>query len=264
MSDIRSASGDSARRRCTLYPALLMCAVSPLAIGFPLTTEDTGTLGQARSKIELTTERGEERENGSREVSLTQEFSIAHGLLENLNGTFSLPYRDVRSQEVDASRTRVGGVGDVKFGLKWRYFAHDDLSLGFKLGVTAPSANAAEKLGSGKSTQAIDVIASYKTAPWELHLNLGFTRNGNTRNQRESLARVSAALVRRLDSRWKVMADIGVASDKSRHANQALAYFGAGLSFAMSQQLSLEVGVKRGLTSAETDLTGLAGLSLRF
>ena len=248
---------------CRIYWAMLMLAVSPLAAAFPLSTEDTGTLGQGRSKVELTGEWGEERGGGSREVSVTQEISMIHGLLDHLNGFFALPYRDVRTHTA-ASRTHVGGVGDAKFGMKWRFFERGGLSFGVKAVITAPSGDEVEKLGNGKSTQAINAIASYATGSWKFNFDLGYKRNRNTLSQRERLGSISAAAVRSLDSRWKVMADIGVASNKSERSNQAPAYLGAGLSFAMTKDMSLDVGVKHGLTSVETDFTGLVGLNLRL
>ena len=249
---------------CRIHWAMLMLTVSPLAVaGFPLSTEDTGTLGQGRSKIELIGEWGEDRESGAREVSVTQEISMAHGLLDHLNGFFTLPYRDVRNHAAGIS-THVHGVGDVKFGMKWRYFERGGLSLGVKAVITTPTGDDAEKLGSGKSTQAINAIASYEAGPWEFDFDLGYKRNRNTLNQREQLGSISAALVRRLDNRWKVMADIGVASNKSKKSSQMPAYLGAGASFAMTKDMSLDAGVKYGLTSVETDFTGLVGLNLRF
>ena len=248
---------------CCTSGAILMLAVSPFAAGFPLSTEDTGTLGQGRSKVELTGEWGEERESGSREVSVTNELSMAHGLLDNLNGFFTLPYHEVRTHAAGI-RTQVRGVGDVKFGMKWRYFEQGGLSLGVKVVMTAPTGSDAEKLGNGKSTQSISTITSYATGSWEFNVDLGYKQNRNTLNQREQLGSISAAAVRSLDSRWKVMADIGVASNKSKRSSQAPAYLGAGLSFAMTKDMSLEAGVKHALTSSETDFTGLLGLNLRF
>lgn len=243
--------------------AILMLAISPIAVGFPLSTEDTGTLGQGRSKVELTGEWSEERESGSREVSATNELSMAHGLQDTLNGFFTLPYREVHTHAAGI-RTRVRGVGDVKFGMKWRYFEQGGLSLGVKAVITVPTGNDAEKLGNGKSTQGINAVTSYATGLWEFNVDLGYKQNLNTLNPRERLGSISAAVVRSLDSRWKVMADIGVASNKSKRSNQAPAYLGAGLSFAMCKDMSLEAGVKHGLTSAETYFTGLLGLNLRF
>ena len=248
---------------CCTCGAMLMLAVSPFAAGFPLSTEDTGTLGQGRSKVEMTGEWGEERESGSREVSVTNELSMAHGLRDDLNSFFTLPYREVHTHAAGI-RTRVRGVGDVKFGMKWRYFEQGDLSLGVKAVITVPTGKDAEKLGNGKPTQGINAITSYATGIWEFNVDLGYKQNRNTLNQRERLGSISAAVIRSLDSRWKVMADIGVASNKSKRSNQAPAYLGAGLSFAMCKDMSLEAGVKHGLTSAETYFTGLLGLNLRF
>ena len=205
---------------CCACWAMLMLAVSPIAVGFPLSTEDIGTLGQGRSKVEMTGEWGEERESGSREVSVTNELSMAHGLRDDLNSFFTLPYREVRTHAAGIGK-QVRGVGDVKFGMKWRYFEQGDLSLGVKAVMTVPTGNDAEKLGNGKSTQGINAIASYATGLWEFNVDLGYKKNRNTLNQRERLGNISAAVVRSLDSRWKVMADIGVASNKSKRSNQA-------------------------------------------
>lgn len=249
---------------CRACCVTLLLAISPLAVaGFPLSTEDTGTLGQGRSKIELIGEWGEDRESGAREVSVTQEISMVHGLLAHLNGSFTLPYRTVRNHAAGIS-TQVRGVGDAKFGMKWRYFERGGLSLGVKAVITAPTGDDAEKLGSGKSTQAINALASYEAGPWEFHFDLGHKRNRNTLNQREQLGSVSAAVVRSLDSRWKVMADIGLASNKNKNSGKVPAFLGAGASFAMTKDMSLDAGVKYGLTAVETDFTGLVGLNLRF
>jgi opacity protein-like surface antigen len=252
----------SDRAKPALLGTLLMLSVASAEAGFPLSTEDTGTLGLGRSKIELTIEHGADRAQGVHERGVVQETAFVHGLLANFNGSFTLPYRDVRSDEAGATHSH--GVGDAKFGLKWRYFEQQGLSLGLKAVLTLPTGDAAAQLGSGKSTQAINAITSYESGPWEFDLDLGYKRNGNTRNQREHLGSVSVALVRSLDSRWKVMADIGVASNKNKASNQAPVYLGAGLSFAVTKAVSVDVGVKRALTAVETDFTGLAGLVVRF
>jgi len=196
------------------------------------------------------------------ERGIVQETAFVHGLLGNLNGALTLPYRDVRSDE--AGGTHAHGVSDAKLGVKWRYFEQQGLSLGLKSVLTLPTGTAAAQLGNGKATQAVNAITSYESGPWEFDLDLGYKRNGNTLNQREHLSSVSVALVRNFDSRWKVMADMGVASNKNKVSNQAPVYLGAGLSFAMTKAVVLNLGVKQALSSVETDFTGLAGLELHF
>jgi len=244
----------------TFYAVTLILLVTPVAFGFPLTTEDTGTLVQGRSKIELNTERGEDQMNGARERSVSNEMALIHGLQDNLSGFLNLPYRGVSVQEADGSSKNSRGFGDARFGVKWRYFEQDGLSLGIKGGVTVPTGDSEKKLGNGQSTYGVNAIASYETAPLALHLNFGYTWLPNTLNQREGIINISTAVVLNLSSSWKVMADIGVAGNTNSASNEMPAFVGAGLSYKLKQALSLDLGVKHGITTAETDHTGLIGL----
>ena len=251
------------RRLRVLWFAQLI-AVASVAEAFPLSTEDTGTQGQGKSKIELTSEREVEREQGEREMTATHEIAVAHGLLEHFDASIAHTYRTLHAQATQGGSIRAQGVGDLKIGMKWRFFERDGLSLGLKGRLTAPTADAVRKLGSGKPTQSLDAIASYETEAWTLHFNVGYTQNRNTRQQRERLGRASTAVALRLDARWKLMADIGVASNKSKDSQQILAFAGAGITYAWTPQMKFEVGIKQGLTRAEADFTGLAGVNYRF
>ena len=250
-------------RRHPLIAAMALLVAVPASAGFPLSTDDAGTLGAGHSKIELTGERDDDKARGVRETSLTQEMALIHGLTENLNGFFAVPRQDVRT-EATGSSSRVGGTGDIKIGMKWRYYTQKELSLALKAAITSATGDATKGLGAGRSTQAVNAIASYETGPWEFDLDLGYKHNSNKRNQRQQLGAASVAVVRSLDERWNVMADIGAASNKDRSSARSPAYLGAGLSFMVTKDFSLNFGVKFGLTSVETDFTALAGLSLRF
>jgi hypothetical protein len=248
-----------------LIVAMPLLIFSPLAVaGFPLSTEDTGTLGLGKSKIEIIRERGVEEEAGARETSVTNELAIIHGLRENLNVFLALPYKDERARDAGGSAAHVYGVGDVKVGMKWRYFEKDHLSLALKALVSTPSGDDQKQLGAGKPTQSFDALLGYQIELWEFSFDAGYKLNHNTQNQRERLGRVSVAVERSVSSRWKVMADIGVASNNSKSTNKPPAYLGAGLSFALTKDASLDVGVKRGLTSVETDTTWLVGMNRHF
>ena len=252
------------RQRLYVIVFVPLFTLTPTVCAFPLSTEDTGTQGLGKSKIELTSEREVEREQGAREITATHEIALAHGLLEHFDASIAHTYRTLREQAAQGDSVRAQGVGDIKIGMKWRFYERDGLSFGLKGRFTAPTADAARKLGNGKPTQSFDAIASYATEPWALHFNLGYSHNRNTRQQREHLGRASTALVWRLDGRWKVMADVGVARNKSQSSKQILAFAGAGLAYAWTPQLKFELGIKQGLTPAETDFTGLVGMSYRF
>lgn len=247
------------------YLSLAPLFVAAAAAGaFPLSTEDTGTRGLGKSKIELTSEREVERAQGVREEQTTHELAVAHGLSAHFDASVAYAYRTLHEQTDQGGSVRAQGDGDLKIGMKWRFFERSGLSLGLKGRLTVPTADAVRKLGSGKPTQSLDAIASYEINPWALHLNVGYTQNRNTRQQRESLGRASAAVVLRLSSAWKVMADVGVASNKNKDSQQLLAFVGAGLAYAWTPQMKLEAGIKQGLTPAEADFTGLVGVSYQF
>lgn len=105
-----------------LFAVILSLLASSVAIGLPLSTDDAGTLGKGRFKIEFNIEQGEAQMIDSKETSITREVSIVHGIQENLNGFISFPYRNVSTQQPDGNNASTGGFGDAKLGLKWRYF----------------------------------------------------------------------------------------------------------------------------------------------
>lgn len=243
------------------YAFALMLFVVPDTFGFPLTTEDTGTLAQGRTKIELNGERGEDQMNGVKEVSINNEVVIVHGLRANLNGFLNLPYSDISAQEEDGSSSHNRGFADVKIGFKWRYLEQENFSLVLKGIVATPTGDSSKNLGNGQSSYGISAIASYEANPIEFHLNLGCTYLPNTRNQRELIENISAAVAINMNREWKLMADIGIAVDKSKTSNEAPAFVGAGLKFKINSDLSVEMGVKHGLTAEETDNTILIGIN---
>jgi hypothetical protein len=243
---------------------VLLVLPQPLLAGFPLSTEDTGTRGSGRGKVEVVVERGEEQEAGEREVASLAEFAFAYGLRENVDFFFAQPYRWVRVEQVGGDGTQQEGIGDTQFGVKWRYYEHGDLSMGLKAKLTLPRGDDTKKLGQGESTQALNIFATLSAAPWEYHYDLGYKHNRNVHGQREGLWHLSAGGERNFGGRWKLVADIGLDTNKSKSTNERLAFSTLGFSWALKENVKLEGGVKLGLTSPETDITWLIGMSQRF
>lgn len=247
------------------YIVLLMIATPPqLAIGFPLSTEDTGTRGSGNSKIELTIEHGDDKAAGTREIAVSTELSVAHGLLDNLDLFLSLPHHDVRVEQPSQYTLQNQGNGDARTGMKWRFYTNNDLSLGIKTGVVLPTGDETKQLGTGKTNLFTNVIVSYAATLWELHIDIGYLRNHNVFNQRQDLWHTSAAVVHKFDDNWKAMADIATDISRNPAASENPVYSTLGLSVAMNVQLQLNVGLKYGLTPPATDFTWLAGLNLYF
>jgi len=245
-----------------IYAVFLALFISPVAIALPLTTEDSGTLGKSRLKIELNGESSEVQTSGSKETSVTREASIIYGLGDNLNGFVGLPHREVSAQEADGSTRFYSGYADAKFGLKWRYFEQGGFSSGLKGTISSPTGDAAKKLGYGRSTYGMNAISSYELEEWEVHMNLGYTLQPNSLDELERLVNLSAAVVYKFQGRWQMMADMG--STSSKGLNDSLGFFGLGLSYAIAKDIYAEIGWKHSASASTDEIGRLARLAVKF
>lgn len=250
-------------RRAVIAMGLLFPAF-PAKAGFPLSTEDSGTLGSGRSKVELNAEWAQDREQGERQQTRAIELALVHGFSHTLNGFLVIPHRDVRSEAAAGDNAHLQGGGDLKAGVKWRYFDQGGLSLGIKAGLTKATGDDSKQLGNGKATQFLNLITTYEKGAWELDFDFAYKHNANRVGQRTALWSTSVAFVRTLNSRWKIMGDIGAASNSHPQRGAIPVYLGLGLSYAMARDLELNLGLKHALNAAETDSSGLAGVSWYF
>ena len=246
----------------TLFAVIFSFLVSSVAIGLPLSTDDAGTLGKNRFKIELNIEQSEAQMIDSKETTNTREVSIIHGIQENLNGFISIPYRDVSTQQPDGNNASNRGLGDAKLGLKWRYFEQSDFSLGLKGAISVATGDVERKLGNGQATYGVNAIASYELQPWEAHFNLGNLLQPNSQDASDRIANISTAVAFKLNSRWQVMADIGATS--SNGYKDALVFTGIGITCEIVKNINAEMGWKHSLSANVDEISKLARLTVSF
>jgi len=237
----------------------LMFFVTSVVFGFPLTTEDTGTIPQGRSKIELNIERGEVQKDDAKEVSVNNEVALVYGLADHLNGFINLPYRDITTQKTGGTGNTSSGLGDARFGLKWRYIEQGGFSMCLKGGVILPTGDKAKNLGNGQAGYDINVIASYEVASLDFHFNLGYALFPGLLEQREGIVNISTSVAMQIMASWKALADIGISENKNINSLGAPAYVGVGLSHELKQKMFLELGIKHVFTAVDMDNTGLIG-----
>ena len=58
------------------------------------------------------------------------------------------------------------GMSDSTLDLKWRFYAEDDFSLALQPGLTLPTGNEDKGLGTGKTSWAIALLATYEAEAW--------------------------------------------------------------------------------------------------
>ncbi len=76
---------------------------------------------------------------------------------------------------------------------KWNFFDYNGLTLALKPGTTLPIGNEDEGFGTGRISPYLYFILTHETEYVLTHLNLGYVRNQNNRNEREDLWHASLA-----------------------------------------------------------------------
>jgi hypothetical protein len=256
-------------RSIALRPACLAAVLvatglaAPVEAAHPLLTEDTGTQGKGNVQLELMVDSTRDHPPGARVREWLTTAVLSYGLLENADLQIGLPY--LRQHIHDAAGRQANrGPTDVSLDFKWRFYEREALSLGFKPGITLPSGNERRGLGSGRATWGGLLVLSYEPGPWALHSHLGYRRNNNALDQRDSLRHVSAALTWKATERLKLVADLSADTHPERAQSGSLRYRILGFIYSPTPALDLDGGLKHGHGQAAADHALLIGATLRW
>jgi hypothetical protein len=236
-------------------------AVSPAQAAHPLITEDTSTQGVGRHQLEVLSDWGRDKEAGVRTDS--HQFSVvwSHGIHERADVIITLPY--LRERRSGAVASRADGIGDIGLDLKWRFFESGAWSLMLKPGVTLPTGEENDGLGTGRVTYGAYLALGYDVIGWTLNWHIGHRYYRNQLGLEEHLHHASFAVTRKTGA-WRLVADIGVDTNTDPLGGSDPAYLVLGASHAFNESFDISFGLKQALTSAETDHTLLVGLAFRF
>jgi hypothetical protein len=187
---------------------------------------------------------------------------IAQGLRDEIDLAVAFPWTNRHSDNGTVSRTR--GIGDAGLDLKWRFFEHGDLSVAFKPGLRAPTGNEDQALGAGRLGYRSFVITSFTSGPWAFHLQVGYTRNRNKLDERDSIHQASFAVVRELNRQLKLAVDVGKATNPNKGSNKEPQFLLVGAIYNVGTGVDLDLGYKRGVSGPETDRDLIAGFTVKF
>lgn len=258
-----------------LKSLLILCAVfamfavpSASWAAHPLITDDSGTQGKGKFQIEVNGQYDSDKETvaGVSVKSTGGEIgaTLSYGVIDDADLVLNVPYVWGKAAEDGVSVYDEKGFSDVSFEVKWRLFERDGLSFALKPGISIPTGNDEKGLGTGKTGYHLFFIGSKEMGLWAFHANLGYIRNENKVEEDENLWHASLATTYELIKNLKLVANVGTEKNSDRTADNDPAFLIAGVIYSISENLDLDAGVKYGLTSSETDLSGLAGIAFRF
>ena len=234
----------------------------------PLITDDAGTQGKGKFQVEVNgqydsdkeTVNGVSLESTSGQVATT----LSYGFIENADLVLSLPYQWGKGKEDGVTLYDEKGVSDMTLEVKWRFFEKDGLSLALKPGVRIPTGNDERGLGAGRTGYQAFFIGSKEVEPWAFHVNVGYIGNENKADEEKNIWHASLATTYEVIKNLKVVGNVGIERNPDKAADKDPAFVIGGVIYSLSESLDIDVGVKYGLTAAETDWSLMAGMAFRF
>ncbi|MBU0646727.1 transporter [Patescibacteria group bacterium] len=190
--------------------------------------------------------------------------TLTYGLTKDLDFVVTAPYQWLSTHQNGELIARENGISDMSLDLKWRFFEKDGWGLALKPGITLPTGNEEKGLGGGRTTYRLFFITTKEIEPWAFHMNLGYIRNENNVGDRTDLWHASAAAEVGLVKDLKAVANVGIETNPASGSSTHPAFALGGLIYNLSEKISLDAGVKFGLTKPETDVTYLAGVTIKF
>jgi hypothetical protein len=138
------------------------------------------------------------------------------------------------------------------------------LNFAIKPGITIPSGDEEEELGTGKITGSFSMIIDTEFKNTSFYFNVGYIRNENEIGERKNLWNVSMAGEYRMIDTLKVVLNAGIEENPEKDSSEEPCFLLGGIVYSASETLDLDIGLKAGLNSAETDYTLLIGTTFTF
>jgi len=252
--------------------SLIVCFLMVFA-STSFATDDTGTQGKGKFQLEVASEFTYDKETVGGVTTRVRGGELAttlsYGIIDNVDIVLGLPYQWAKTKEDGTVTSDVDGISDISLEAKWRFFEQDGLSFAFKPGITLPTGDENKELGIGRASYGLGFITTKEIEPWAFHFNLGYTYN-NYKLQahrdayRENIWHISAASEVEVVKDLKAVVDIGMETNPDKTSNTHPAYILGGLSYLISENIEVSLGIKGGLNKPETDLTFLAGIAFGF
>lgn len=247
----------------------LFLMTSSAFAGHPLVTDDTGTQGKGKGQVEVGFSYFYDKDKADELTTLKSDggdvgVSITVGVFDTVDVVMGLPYAWYSLEENNVRIARENGISDITFDVKWRFFEKDGWSLAMKPGVNLPTGDKDKGLGAGRAGYRLFLVGTKEFAPFAVHVNAGYIRNENNADERKDIWHASVACEMEVIKDLKLMANVGTERNPDAASENHPAFALAGISYNVSKRITLDAGVKYGLTATETDWTGLAGLTVRF
>jgi hypothetical protein len=234
----------------------------------PLITDDAETQGKGNFQVEVNGQYDSDKEtvDGVSAESTGGQIAtiLSYGLNENTDFVLSLPYQWAKGKEDGVTVYDERGISDTTFEVKWRFWEKDGLSFALKPGLRIPTGNDQKGLGAGRTGYQAFFIGTKEAEPWAFHVNVGYIGNENKVDEEKNIWHASLAATCEVADRLEIVGNIGIERNRDKTAGGNPAFILGGVIYEISKSFTVDLGVKYGLTAAETDWSFMVGTAFRF
>jgi hypothetical protein len=233
-----------------LFAVLMVMLVSFTITGFayatqPLITDTAAVEGKGNVKVEVGAGYAyNDNNNGTTKVWVFPG-TLTVGVLNSVDFSVNDNFVSV----VDG----VNGMTDITLGLKWQMLNSDNWMIAVKPVLTLPSGDENKGLSNGETTYGITGMVTKNFDTFGITANVGYYTVGNRIDATNDIFMASIAGELKLAEKWKAVGEFGVLDDSK---------FGTvGLIWSPCKYADVSLGAR---TSQNVDVTGLAGITMRF
>jgi hypothetical protein len=245
--------------RLLLIMACLLAADGARA-NHPMFTDDTEVLDRGVWQLELHGERSRHERNGLTTRSTLASIALSYGVAKDLEIQIEQPY--VRFTESDGdTESEIKGRTDVLLELKWNFYERDGFGLLLKPVLSLPTGS--DAIGGDYARFGLELAAAKELGELELLGQLIYASNRNDEGNRESLWRVSGALLWSATERLRLFVD-AARTTHPRPEEVAVREWAFGFLYDVSSSLDFGLGISQGLSESADDRGLRAGLRLRW
>lgn len=244
---------------CLFYFANTEISFSQL----PLITDNTGTQGKGNGQIEISN--GLAFHNEHRCIENSSEISpvFTFGIFDNTDFVVGYPFLNSSVQD-DTSISIVSGFSDLNMEIKYRFLQNEVISLAIKPGISFPTGNYIEGLGSGRFSESLFFIMTAEFSSMYINGNLGYLRNENKCGDAINIWHASVDADFSLSDEFHFVLNSGIEKNPNLTVKTNPVFGLVGFYYFINENCEISIGYKYGITKTETNHAFIYGLTLRF
>jgi hypothetical protein len=247
----------------------------------PFITDDADTQGRGNWQLELQAERSRHDATGDVGAGPTRQRSrsilfnpvLTYGVLDDVEVALGLNYLRYHVSQNGGVAGEASGLADSSLEVKWQFYEEDGFSMALKPGLSLPTGDEKRGLGAGRTSWGVNFIAAYEAKPWSWLGNIEYVRprfklSEDAAENRRNLWRVSGGTAYAVRGDTKLVGELGIRTNEARDdpflPGRTARFAMLGAIYSPTDKVDFDIGIRKGLNRAETDITLLVGATLRW